>query len=107
MPRKALCFDGGNGRWDVENLRSLRQSNRIIFKHLAVNRLNAESHLRLMINEDDLTILGGQQFQLFGHYVLSVRRLVSGVTVSDEVFTYFPNHIFYNPTIWFCTILLF
>ena len=54
VTRKAFCLDGSNGRRDTEHFRCLGQANDIVLQSLAVNRLNAEGHLWLLVDEDQL-----------------------------------------------------
>jgi len=39
----------------------------IVLQDLSVDRLHAEGHLRLLIDEDELGVLRRQQFKVFGH----------------------------------------
>jgi hypothetical protein len=43
---------------------ALRESHNVVLQHLPVDGLNAESHLRLLIDEDHLTVGGRQDFTL-------------------------------------------
>jgi len=42
--------------------------NGIIFQYLTVDRLHAERHLRLLVDEDQLRVLRGQDFQFWVHH---------------------------------------
>ena len=53
---EAFSLNGGDDGWDVEHLSRFRQRHGVVFQHLAVNRLHAERHLWLVIDEDDLTV---------------------------------------------------
>ncbi|MNL32700.1 hypothetical protein D3C87_1545700 [compost metagenome] len=63
---EALGLNRGNRGWHVENLGSLGQANDVVLQGLAVDRLNAECHLRLLVDEDELAVGGGKNFKL-GH----------------------------------------
>ncbi|MCY1367901.1 hypothetical protein D9M68_756190 [compost metagenome] len=64
---EGLCFDGGDGRWNVEDLCRLGETDDVVLQHLPIDRLNAEGHLRLLVDEDQLAVLGGQDFEFAGH----------------------------------------
>ena len=69
VAREALGFDGGDGGWDVEGLGSLCQADDVVLENLPVDRLHAEGHLRLLVDEDDLAVLRSEDFEM-GHAVL-------------------------------------
>jgi hypothetical protein len=41
----------------------LRETDDIVFQHLAIDRLDAEHHLRLLIDENDLAVRWRQHFK--------------------------------------------
>lgn len=45
----------------------------VVLQNLSVERLNAERHLRLLVDEDDLAVLWGQNLELVGHRVFPSR----------------------------------
>jgi hypothetical protein len=63
--RKALGFHRRDRGGDVEYLCRFCQRDNIVLQYLAVNRLDAECHLRLLIDENDLTVGGRQYFKLW------------------------------------------
>lgn len=68
MAREAFGFDGGNDGRDIEDFRRLRQRNGVVFQHLAVNRLHAKGHLRLLVDENNLAVMWREDFKLsVGH----------------------------------------
>ncbi|MNE41821.1 hypothetical protein D3C80_1359170 [compost metagenome] len=66
---EAVGLDGGDGRRHVEHLGGLGQRHDVVLQHLAVDRLHAEGHLRLLVDEDQLAVLRGEHFEVLGHGV--------------------------------------
>jgi hypothetical protein len=62
VARERLGLDGGDDGWNVEHLGGLGQANGIVLQHLAVHGLHTESHLRLLVDEDQLAVIGSQDF---------------------------------------------
>ncbi|MNN23432.1 hypothetical protein D3C81_1368300 [compost metagenome] len=76
MAREAFRLHRGDDGGDVEHLGGLGQAHGIVFQRLAVHRLHAERHLRLLVDEDDLAIVGGKDFQFrIGHDVIHEERV--------------------------------
>ncbi len=67
MAGETLGLDRRDRRRHREDLGCLGQRDDIILQHLAVDRLHAEGHLRLLVDEDQLAVLGGQDFEFAGH----------------------------------------
>src|SRR3546814_8183991 len=68
VAREALGFHRCNGGGDAEHLGGFGQRHGVVLQNLAVDRLHAEGHLRLVIDEDDLAIGWRQKLELFiGH----------------------------------------
>jgi len=65
IAREALGFHRGDGGGNVEGARGLGQAHHVVLQRLAVDRLHAECHLGLLVDEDDLAVLGGQDFEVF------------------------------------------
>src|SRR5207253_8432134 len=55
-------FDGGENRWHVEQFSGLGQRNVVVLQLLAVDRLHAKGHLRLVVNQDQSAIVRIEQF---------------------------------------------
>jgi hypothetical protein len=68
---RSFCFDGGDRGRDVEDLGGLGKADDVVLQCLAVDRLNTESHLRLLVDEDELAVLWGQNLKLVGHLKFS------------------------------------
>ena len=65
---EALRLDRGDGRRDLEHLRRLGERHGVVLQDLAVDRLHAERHLRLVVDEDELRVLRCKDFELrIGH----------------------------------------
>jgi hypothetical protein len=63
-----LRLDRGDGGRDLEHLRCLGEGDDVVLQRLAVDGLDAERHLRLMIDKDDLRVLRRKDFELrIGH----------------------------------------
>ena len=62
--RERFGFDRRDGGRDVEDLGRLGEPDDIVLHRLAVHRLHAKSHLRLVVDDDELTVLGRQYFEL-------------------------------------------
>ena len=76
MAGEAFRFDGRDDGGDVEHLGGLGQAHSIVFQRLPVRRLHAERHLRLLVDENDLAIVGGKDFQFrIGHDVIHEDRV--------------------------------
>src|SRR3546814_482030 len=67
MAREALGLDRGDGGGDIERLGGLGQADHVVLQDLAVDRLHAEGHLRLLVDEDDLAVLRSQDFKILRH----------------------------------------
>src|SRR5690554_5882000 len=67
MAGKAERLDRGDGRRHAEGFGRFGQADDIVLQHLTVNRLNVESHLRLLIDKNKLAVLRGEQFKFAGH----------------------------------------
>src|SRR5262249_48099551 len=53
---------------NVEHLRSLGEADDVVLECLPIDGLHAERHLRLLIDEEDLRVLRGENFELrIGH----------------------------------------
>ncbi len=48
----------------LKTLAALARRNDVVLQRLAVDRLDAEGHLRLVIDDDELAVLRGQDFEL-------------------------------------------
>ena len=64
---KMHWLDGGDDRGDVEHLGRLGEGHGIVLQRLTVDGLNTEGHLRLVVDEDHLAVLGGKDFEFSGH----------------------------------------
>jgi hypothetical protein len=62
VTREALGFDGRDSRRNAEEVPCLREGNHVILQHLTIDRLNAEGHLRLLIDKQKLGIVRGENF---------------------------------------------
>jgi hypothetical protein len=66
-------------RWDFEDFRRLSQGYHVVLKHLPIDRLDAERHLRLLVDKDELTVLGCEDFKLgISHCGLLTRIMHEG-----------------------------
>ena len=77
MAGEALSFDRSDGGRDIEELRRLGQGDHIVLENLTVNRLHAEGHLRLLIDDDQLAVVGRQRREFCIH-----RSYCSGFSVA-------------------------
>src|SRR5690606_36507473 len=62
MAGEAFGLDRGDDGRNVEDLGSLVQTHGVVLQGLPVDALDAESHLRLLVDEDQLAVLRGQDF---------------------------------------------
>ncbi len=61
---EACRLDGGDGGRDLEHLCSLGEGDDVVLQHLAVDRLHAERHLRLLVDKDELRVQRCEDFEL-------------------------------------------
>jgi len=65
---EAVGLDRGDVGRDVEHLGRLGEADDVVFERLPVDRLDAESHLRLLVDKQELGVLRRQDFELrVGH----------------------------------------
>jgi hypothetical protein len=65
MPGEAFgLYRGDRGR-NAKDLGRLGQAHDIILEHLAIDRLDTEGHLRLLIDEDQLAVVRSQHFKFW------------------------------------------
>ena len=76
MAGEALGLDRGDGRRDVEHLGRLGERHDVVLERLAVDRLHAERHLRLLVDEDQLAVLRGEELEVVAHGSLPWLRSV-------------------------------
>ena len=58
VAREGIGLDRGDRGRDVEDLGGLGKADDIVLQYLAVDRLDAERHLRLLVDEDELAVRG-------------------------------------------------
>jgi hypothetical protein len=67
VAREAFGLNRGDGGRHLEHLRRLGEGNHVVLQNLAVDRLNAERHLRLLVDEEELGVLWSEQFKIVRH----------------------------------------
>ncbi|MNE84868.1 hypothetical protein D3C80_1818100 [compost metagenome] len=65
MPGETLGFDRGEDGRHIEDLGCFGQTYGVVLQRLPVNALYAKSHLRLLIDEDQLAVERGQDFSVW------------------------------------------
>ena len=60
MTGETLGLHGRDCGRDLEDFGGLGQPDDVVLQDLSVDGLDAEGHLRLLVDEDDLAVLGGQ-----------------------------------------------
>src|SRR5262249_42943562 len=68
VTREALGLHRRDSRWEVEDFPCLREGHQVVLQHLTIDRLDAESHLGLLIDKEKLRIVGSENLKLWvGH----------------------------------------
>ena len=112
MAGEAFGLDRGDGGRDVEHLRGLGQRDHVVLQRLPVDRLHPERHLRLLVDEQDLAVVRGEEVEevgrRFGHGVSPLRlrsRAVDWLSRSDgakPILMHFNrNNLLIITTYWF------
>ena len=71
---KGVGLDRGDAGRNVEKLSRLGEGDDVVLQRLPVDRLHPESHLRLVINENELAVVWCQKIRSGGHLPLLVYR---------------------------------
>ena len=77
VAREALGLDRGDRRRHAEDLGGLGERDDVVLQRLPVDRLHAERHLRLLVDDDQLAVLRGEQFEIVGHDGLRLLVIVA------------------------------
>jgi len=72
VTREGFGLDRGDGGRYLEGLGGFSEADDVVLQGLAVDGLDAEGHLRLLIDEDKLAVLGCEDFKISGHWSFSL-----------------------------------